>query len=222
MNENGNRRGYSLMLVPFWGGEDYSFPYLTGRNLEELDSFTCNFDDLKEMMSSINYHSGEKYDIIDSYIKRINSKRSTRYEVMYRGDQFDSSRVISFYREYLLAHPKYFREHSPVSKIHLFQSDYELESTYITACCFAYFNKKNNYREVRGAYFELKKLGLANKVLAPGIQPDSEDYEYYSKDPYIDQLLNDPNGPNWEEIHNYLSREEFEKLVKKVPWDRKR
>ncbi len=210
-------RGYCLIFVPFMGQEDYSFVYRVGRSLEELDSFTKNFQDLKEMMSCIERREGNEYDVISVYIQRLNSKHSTCYQVMYAGDCFDESKVISVYVDYLLAHPKYFCKKSPARFVNLHRSDYELESTYIQACCFSYFNRENNYREVRGAYFELKELGLASKVVISKGELDSDHYDYYSSCDYVNSLLNGENGPDWESIHNYLSAEDIERLVKRYP-----
>lgn len=220
-NESG--RGYRLMFVPYMGGEDYSFSYFETLNLEEIDDFTSRFDNVDDMLKYINYRNGKnKLDVISTFIERIGGKH-TRYEVMYRNDIFDSDKVVLTYKEYLLKHLKYFYNSSPVRYVNLFREDYELESDYIKKCCYAYFSD-NNYRKIRGAYFELKELGLSKNVVSKVKRRsidelDSSQYFYYSKDNYLNELLNRGEEPDWEKINNDYTLEQTSLLIKKEPKD---
>ena len=208
-------RGYKLMLVPFMGGEDYAFMYKGSFRLEELDQFTSRFDDIQDMVSNINFRLSkeERLDIVDAYIERIGGK-GTRYELVYSGDLYDFSKVISCYSEYLINDHEYFRTKSPVRFVNGKSSEYLSLVSEIRDCCRIYFREKN-YRRIRGAYFELKRLGLGSRVTLKSTV-DSSDYEYFTNDPYLDHLLNGGDSPDWEEIYNHYDHEELLKKIRKV------
>ena len=210
-----NCRGYKLMFVPFMGGEDYAFMYKGSFRLEELDQFTSKFDDIQDMVSNINFRlpKEERLDIIDAYIERIGGKKA-KYEVIYSSDLYDFSKVISCYSDYLINNPKYFRTKSPVRFVNGKSSEYLSLASEIRDCCRIYFQDKN-YRKIRGAYFELKRLGLSSRVTYKNTI-DSSDYEYFTNDPYLDYLFNGGDSPDWDEIYSHYDHDELLKIVRKV------
>lgn len=150
-NKNDNKRGYKLILIP----DDFeAFELFEKDNLEEIDDFTCGFDNLKDMSQQLNDVSRNKLNLVSAYIERVGGKH-TKYNVLYSEDVFDSDKVINTYREEMLKNPEYFRENSPARFVGLED---------INHCLLAYFNRKN-YRDIRGAYFELKELGKEKKTL---------------------------------------------------------
>lgn len=219
-NENIEKssRGYRLMFIPYMGGEDYSYCFLELSSLEIVDNFTSQFDNCEEMVQYITSYNGEKIDVIGAYIERVGGKKK-RYEVMYHSDKFDTEKVIKGYQEYFLKHPNDFKKYASARKVRLCEEDYVSLSNYISACCLAYF-KDRNYRNVRGAYFELKRNGLDKKVILN--QPkekislmDSSCYTYYSEDEFLNELLNRYEEPDWETIYKYYSHEDVTRLVKR-------
>jgi hypothetical protein len=216
---SGNSRGYELVFIPYNEGVSDEFTFMTKNSLEEIDSFTTSFNGVKDMVDYINLIYGNYINVIGAYIKRIGSDK--RYYVMYCNDIFDKEMVKLKYREYLLSSPSSFRK-SSVSRVRLSREDYSSDSNYINSCCCAYFND-GNYRKIRGAYFELKKLGYGSLVTIHKNNSynidnevvDSSSYDYYSDDEELDFLLNKEGGPDWDTIYNLYSLEEINRLVKK-------
>jgi len=148
-----NERGYRLIFILKDKDKEESFILLESNNIEEIDSFTMNFNDLNDIKDSLNQAHNQNLNIIGAYIERIGGKNK-KYEVLYKDDSFNIDKVIKKYTEYVLSHPKYFYN-SPARHVKL---------EYVDQCLNAYFKDKN-YRKIRGAYVELKELGEVSRVL---------------------------------------------------------
>lgn len=206
-----NNRGYRLMFYDRYKEKKY-LCFETSK-IEEIDYFTSHFADFNEMIKSINKNRDDKYDVSYAYIERVGGK-FTRYMILYRGNLFDYDKVIYEYKNYLLSHPDYFNKYSPVKSVNLCFEDYSTYEDYVSNCCYAYFLKRN-YRDIRGAYVELKNLGLSKRVLIEDTDIDNEfsEVQYrYSGDEELDDMLNCKDGFDWDKIYSLYDREDIDKL----------
>lgn len=217
MREDKNKSGivYRLIFVPYMGDEDYSFSVLERDSLEEIDNYTSKFNNFEDLVFYMCRNMRQQVDISRCYVRKFGRKVGSKmisYNVLYSGDVYDEDYVKLKYKEYCLANPDYFKKYSPANVVNVVRDDYYNECSYINRCLMAWFNKdrKDAYRRVRGAYFELKKLGvIKNKSdknnyvealeMCRGI--DSGNYFYYFEDEeysHLSYLLG--NDPNWDEI----------------------
>jgi len=228
------KRGYRLMVR--CGNK--SICLMEAKDLEEIDALTMNFDGVYDF-GALLIDLGFEFNRVDSvFIRRIDSDKI--YKVLYIDDIFDKRKVLDVYRGYLVENSDYLLEDSPVRFVSLNREDYSKYENYAISAFFAYFSD-NNYRKIRGAYLELKNLGLGKQVLNNNLiirkkrgkrsnynledgfgVEYSKNYIYYSDDAYLDSLLNKEGGPDWEAIYNVYSKEDVERLLKKEVRKRRR
>lgn len=212
-----DERGYRLMFT-LEGRKKTSFCCYEASKIEEIDYFTSQFYDFNDMIEHISGISSRKNDVSFAYIERVGGK-SKRYIILYRGNLFDYEKVVSEYTNYLLGNPNYFYKYSPVKSVNLCREDSQTYEDYVKKCCVAYFSKRN-YRDIRGAYVELKNLGLAKRVVVPDTDFEKEsvnDQIIFRDNEDLNKLLTGENGPDWDEIYSQFDLEDIARLMKSNP-----
>lgn len=141
--------------------------------LEEIDEFTENFIDVKDIKDELNRAYNTDVNLKKLLLIQDDSKKEKSLSIKFIEDSYDELSVIEQYAKYLWDDPKRIYN----SKIKYVKLDFmvkylqygklDFSKHDIEKAVYAYFyrNGKFIYDKVRSAYFEMKKEGQVERCL---------------------------------------------------------
>ncbi len=208
-------------LILKFKGRVIAIPF---KKIENLDAFTVNYDNKKELAEAIKRILGININgmVYDVYIQQvINDKKLSILPVKYSSDDFDIDDLVNVYKQYYKDdHMRIkttdggikFVKHDTINNF--LHNVRDVTNMDIDKAVNSFF--KGNYRKYRDAYFTVKSYGY---IVRLNSQKSIDISDYHNEDEYFQflQRIASLSDEKRDRVIEELSLYDLEDLEKMIP-----